>query len=68
VHVAQGEADPAFADKYDIAARHTPRDRPWENPYEAEAYVEEQRIYCTLVAAGYPRGRWVPLGVSLWGC
>ena len=68
VHVAQFEADPAFAEKYDAAAQQTPRDRPWENPYEGQAYEEEQRIYCRLVADGLPRGRWVPLGVSLWGC
>lgn len=68
VHVAQFENDPAFADKYDIAAQQTPRDRPWENPYEAQAYAKELRIYCALVNQGYPKGRWVPLGVSLWGC
>lgn len=68
VHVFQFEQDPAFAEKYDAAARRTPRDRPWENPYEAQAYEEEARIYCRLVAEGHPKGRWTPLGVSLWGC
>jgi hypothetical protein len=68
VHVGQFEADPAFADKYDAAAQQTPRDQPWLNPYEAQAYEEERRIYCLLVAEGRARGRWTPLGVSLWGC
>ena len=67
-HVQQFEEDADFAANYDAAAQQTPRDRPWENPYEAQAYEEEQRIYCRLVADGLPRGRWVPLGVSLWGC
>jgi len=68
VHVRQFEADPLFAEKYDAVAQQTPQNRPWENPYEMAAYSEEQRIYCLLVAEGRPRGRWVPLGVSLWGC
>ena len=68
VHVGQFEEDPAFAEKYDVAARQTDPLRPWENPYEAEAYEEERRIYCRLVADGRPKGRWTPLGVSLWGC
>lgn len=68
VHVGQFETDPAFAERYDAAARQTSPNRPWENPYEAQAYAEEQRIYCLLVAQGRPKGRWVPLGVSLWGC
>jgi len=68
VHVTQYERDPDFSRNYDSAARRTPGDRPWENPYEAEAYLEERRLYCTLVAQGWPRGPWVPLGVSLWGC
>ena len=68
VHVAQYEADPAFAEKYDRVAQQTAPDRPWDNVYEAAAYEEEARIYCLLVAQGYPRGRWLPLGVSLWGC
>lgn len=68
VHVRQFEQDPTFPEKYDAAARRTPQDRPWENPYEGAAYEEERRIFCDLVARGYSRGRWVPLGVSLWGC
>ena len=68
VHVRQSEEDPEFAEKYDAAARATPSDRPWENPFERAAYNEEQRIYCALVAEGMPKGKWVPLGVSLWGC
>ena len=68
VHVGQFEGDPAFAENYDVAAQQTDSSRPWENPYEAQAYAEEQRVYCTLMAQGYPKGRWVPLGVSLWGC
>jgi hypothetical protein len=68
VHVAQFEADPMFADKYDAVARQTPKDTPWLNPYEAQAYEEEARIFCLLVAEGHARGRWTPLGVSLWGC
>lgn len=68
VHVRQFDADPLFADKYDAAARQTPADKPWLNPYEMAAYSEELRIYCLLLAEGRPKGRWVPLGVSLWGC
>lgn len=68
VHVRQGEEDPQFPDKYDVAARNTPSERPWENPYEAQAYEEERQIYCRLVAEGWPKGRWIPLGASMWGC
>lgn len=68
VHVRQFEADRGFAQKYDDAARQTPSGKPWLNPYEAQAYEEERRIYCLLIAEGRPKGRWTPLGVTLWGC
>lgn len=68
VHVDQHEKDPNFLAHYREQARNTPRDRPWENPYEREAYLEERRVYCTLTSRGMPSGKWTPLGVSLWGC
>lgn len=68
VHVDQHERDPSFLAKYQKAAKSTPDDRPWENVYEAEAYQAERVAYCDSVAHGFPRGKWTPLGVTLWGC
>jgi len=68
VHVAQDEKDPDFANKYDIVARQTPPDRPWENPYEMEAYCVEASVWRTLVAEGYPSGNWKPLGIEMGLC
>lgn len=68
VHVEQFNTIPAFLDLYMAAARYTPEDRPWENPYEYPAYIAERSLYCRLVTSGMPRGSWTPLGVVLWGC
>lgn len=68
VHVNQNERIPNFAREYDKAARRTARDRPWENPFELEAYREEADVFCGLVAEGWAPGKWEPLGVTLWGC
>lgn len=65
VHVAQGERVPAFEEVYEAAAMGTPPDKPWLNPYERPAYVEEARVYRHLLAEGYPPGDWVPLGVQV---
>ena len=67
-HVEQGRRDPLFNVRYNEAAAFTPQDQPWENPFELPAYLKERDVYCTLVARGLPRGRWTPLGVTLWGC
>lgn len=67
-HVEQGRRDPLFNMHYEEAADSTPRDRPWENPFELPAYLKERNVYCTLVGQGVPKGRWTPLGVALWGC
>jgi len=68
VHVDQYERDQFFLAKYEEAAAKTPDGRPWENPYEMEAYLVERDSYCVMVAQRVPKGRWVPLGVTLWGC
>ncbi len=68
VHVKQGEVDPQFLARYSELAAHTAPDRPWENPFEMQAYQKERQVYCSLVARGVPKGKWVPLGVTLWGC
>lgn len=68
VHVNQYATIPNFQDLYTQMAYQTPAGQPWRNPYEEQAYRVEARVYCQLVAAGYPRGKWVPLGISVWGC
>jgi len=67
-HVRQAIEVADFDRVYENAARVTPHDRPWENPYEYVAYRKEQKVYCDKVAEGMPKGRWIPLGVQLWGC
>jgi len=68
VHQQQFSTIPKFLAAYSAAARDTPKDRPWENPFEFPAYEAERNIYCRLVADGFPPGNWTPLGVQLWGC
>lgn len=68
VHADQYSSIPDFQARYTELAERTPANQPWRNPYEEAAYRVEARVYCKLVETGYPRGRWTPLGVSLWGC
>jgi hypothetical protein len=68
VHVQQGEQDPGFESKYDLAAQDTDPNRPWENPYEYEAYLKECQVYWDKVREGWPPGGWQPLGVQLNLC
>jgi len=68
VHQEQYAQDPNFEANYDAAYWNTHPERPWENPYEYPAYEVERRIFCDLLAQGYPPGDWVPLGIDLWGC
>lgn len=68
VHVDQYACIRNFQDLYTRAAERTPDNEPWRNPYEEMAYRVEARVFCRLVDAGYPKGKWTPLGVSLWGC
>ena len=37
------------------------------NVFEAQAYREEARVYYALIARGFPKGNWVPLGVEVFG-
>ena len=67
-HVDQIRTIPNFQRLYDEAARATPPDHPWENPYEMSAYERERQVYCDLVSVGVPAGPWLPLGFQLWGC
>lgn len=67
VHVEQFEQIPNFDKLYHQAAWAIPRDQPYLNPYEETAYRTEVEVYCALLAEGYPKGKWEPLGVALWG-
>ena len=67
-HQDQYKAIPHFQSEYNRANRGVDPDRPWENPFELEAYMKERDIFCGLVARGVPAGSWVPLGVEEFGC
>ena len=67
-HQDQWRSIPDFERQYAQENRTTPRDMPWENPFEKAAYQKERAVFCQLVADGVPRGSWTPLGVQLWGC
>lgn len=68
VHVEQSWQIPNFDALYEAEMANTDPARPWENRYEYPAYRREQQVYCQLVAMGVPPGKWLPLGVQLWGC
>jgi len=67
-HVEQKRTIPGFDDLYIEAQANVHPDRPWENPYEMDAYQEECRAYYDLLAKGVPPGNWVPLGVAMGFC
>lgn len=68
VHQDQFAEIPNFQAEYNRAQRGVDRNRPWDNPFELEAYMKERDIFCGLVARGVPAGNWVPLGVEVFGC
>lgn len=68
VHQNQYLDVPNFESAYGTENRQTPRDMPWLNRFEREAYMVERDIFCQLVSEGVPSGNWVPLGVQVWGC
>ena len=68
VHQQQFLNIPNFNDEYAKANRGIDRDRPWDNPFELEAYMKERDVFCSLVASGFPKGSWTPLGVQAFGC
>ena len=68
VHVRQFTTIPNFLVLYNQAEQWVPADRPWENPYELEAYMLECEAWHTFVADGVPRGNWVPLGIAVGFC
>lgn len=67
-HQHQIATIPNFSDVYADEEWKTPPNRPWENPYEREAYRTECVAWHALVDAGWPPGDWLPLGVQVGLC
>jgi hypothetical protein len=68
LHVEQKRTIPGFDELYAEAQATVHPQRPWENPYEMDAYQRECQVYYRLVAEGVPPGSWVPLGVAMGFC
>ena len=68
VHVEQDRTIPDFDRLYAEAQVGVSPGRPWDNPYEMEAYCLEARTWYALTQQGMPSGNWLPLGVSLGFC
>jgi len=54
VHVEQFQEIPDFLYWYNVYADVTPHDRPWENPYEMEAYLRECEAYDWFLLHRHP--------------
>jgi hypothetical protein len=67
-HAEQYAADPNFLIRYNEAERATPRDKPWLNPFEFEAYCLEAQAFRAFLQQGMPYGEWTPMGVTLGLC
>ena len=68
LHVQQQRTIPNFAERYEEAQAGVSPGRPWENPYEMEAYCLEAEVWYGLTGMGMPAGKWVPLGVAMGLC
>lgn len=68
LHVEQKRTIRNFDELYAEAQEGVAPGRPWDNPYEMEAYCLEAKTWHTLVQQGLPPGSWLPLGVSLGFC
>ena len=68
LHVEQSLTIPNFEEQYAEAQEGVHPGRPWDNPYEMEAYQRECEVYYRLVSEGFPPGNWLPLGVAMNFC
>lgn len=67
-HVEQSRTIPGFDQLYAKAQATVHPQRPWENPYEMEAYCLEAETYYRLIEEGRPPGGWLPLAVAMGFC
>ena len=68
VHVRQFMEIPNFLALYNQANEGVSDDRPWENPYEMDAYQSECAAFEYYLSQGYPQGDWLPLGKVMNFC
>ena len=68
LHVEQERTIPNFEELYARAQQGVSPGRPWENPYEYDAYCLEAKVFYRLIERGMAPGRWTPLGVSMGFC
>lgn len=68
LHVEQERTIPNFEELYARAQDGVPPGRPWDNPYEFDAYCLEAEVFYGLIARGMAPGGWVPLGVTMGFC
>ena len=68
LHLDQVRNIPDFSYHYAMADAQTPANRPWENPYEYDAYLLECQVWHSLIQSGMPEGSWVPLGAAVGLC
>lgn len=68
IHVEQKRSIPGFDQLYAEAQAGVSPARPWDNPYEMDAYCVEAKTWYALTQQGMPPGNWLPLGVALGFC